>query len=50
MARMERDAVDLQRAPRAGRLAAQTNEHSPRAGGISAALGGLLPIGRRARP
>ncbi|HMJ52524.1 MAG TPA: protein kinase [Polyangiaceae bacterium] len=54
MTRMEREATDLQRAPappRAGWLEAPaSSERSPRAGGISAALGTLLPVsGRRSR-
>jgi len=49
MARMEREANDLQRAPnqpRAGWLEAPVSpERSPKSGSISAALGGLLPFG-----
>jgi ABC-type branched-subunit amino acid transport system ATPase component len=53
MARMEREATDLQRAavsPSAGWLEEPASTpRAPRAGVISAALGGLLPLGRRAR-
>jgi eukaryotic-like serine/threonine-protein kinase len=53
MARMEREAMELQRPsaePRAGASEAPVSSGRPsRTGGISAALGGLLPIGRRAR-
>jgi serine/threonine-protein kinase len=55
LTRMEREATDLQRAsvrPRSGWIEKPASaQRAPRQGGISAALGGLLPLsGRRSRP